>query len=56
MGPSQPSTERSMSKEFRLDVDVYPDEEPVYEVSDVSLSSCDFKELQALQIGFPEDE
>lgn len=31
---------------------MYPDdEEPVYEVSELSLSSCDFKELQALQFG-----
>lgn len=50
MGPSQPQTEHSMSKELLQDM-IYPDEEPVYEVSDISLSSCDFKELQALQFG-----
>lgn len=44
MGPSNPSTERSVGKNFVME-DMYPDEEPVYEVSDVSLSSCDFKEL-----------
>jgi hypothetical protein len=42
MGPRHPITERSLSKDVsQLD----PDEEPVYEVSEISLSSCDFKEL-----------
>jgi hypothetical protein len=34
-----------MSRNKELMNDVYPDEEPVYEVSEISLSSCDFKEL-----------
>lgn len=33
-----------MSKDLVME-DCYPDEEPVYEVSDISLSSYDFKEL-----------
>lgn len=51
MGPRNPMTERSMSK----DLQSFPDSEPVYEVSDGSLSSCDFKELRALQYGICSD-
>jgi hypothetical protein len=54
MGPSMPYTERSMSKDLIRDID--PDEEPVYEVSDISLSSCDFNELQALQYGISSEK
>ena len=38
-----------MSKD--LDFGVYPDEQAVYEVSDISLSSCDFKEFEVLRLG-----
>jgi hypothetical protein len=49
MGPKKGVTARSQSKDFKVE-DSYPDEDVVYEVSDLSLSSCDFKELQAIEI------
>jgi hypothetical protein len=55
MGPANPSTSCSKSKELVYYVnptELYPDEEPVYEVSSITMSSCDFEELKGLQVGF----
>jgi hypothetical protein len=51
MGPANPSTSYSKSKELVYYVnptELYPDEEPVYEVSSITMSSCDFEELKGL--------
>lgn len=46
MGPVNPTTEMSQSKQLTYGVD--PDEEPVYEVSSISMSSFDMEELKTL--------
>ena len=52
MGPVNPSTLMSQSKELKYGLRPDPDEEPVYEVSSISMSSYDLEELKTLQIGF----
>ena len=42
----------SQSKELQYGLRPDPDEEPVYEVSSISMSSYDLEELKTLQIGF----
>ena len=46
MGPVNPMTEMRQSKE--LQYGLYPDEEAIYEVSSISMSSFDFEELKTL--------
>lgn len=52
MGPLNPRTQMSQSKELQYGLRPDPDEEPVYEVSSISMSSYDLEELKTLQIGF----
>ena len=52
MGPLNPRTQMSQSKELQYGLRPDPDEEPVYEVSSISMSSYDIEEFKTLQIGF----